>query len=171
MKKVFAAAALIAVTTGCTTHGHSVDQSQIAGSTAMTKLDVHAKLGQPTIVRDIPTGVLWDYIKIENRPSGYTYIPIVGMFAGGGTYTTEVTRVVFNVEGQMIHTYTENDKESDNMWAGMIRLADDAASGDSNHEKYIARSKAEMTGLGLPFVMTKELDNTVAFYAQYEKGK
>jgi len=170
MKTIIAAIALMVLATGCTSHGVKVDSSTVAG-TSQSKAEIFDKFGQPNIAKDIPAGMSWDYIQVDVRPSGWTYVPIVGMAAGGNHYTVTVTSFIFNVEGNMIHTYATKDEEASNMWADMVRIGD-AATGDTNgFQGAVDRTEREVLSINRPWVWNTDIANTTGFYLMYQEAR
>ena len=88
----------------CTTVGNKeiTDSSKtsqiIEGKT--TKADVLALLGEPNHVSNMLDGQevwLYSYGRFTTRPA--TYIPIVGLFAGGGDMKTKSLSLIFDEKG------------------------------------------------------------------------
>lgn len=108
---------------GCVSRGNSavVDQDRIAQVqlNTSTKEDVKRILGQPTSMSrhsgsyypipglppsTSPTTVeVWSYSHIKVDVNGATFIPIVGLFAGGATSQLNIFTVVFDDQDIVRH--------------------------------------------------------------------
>ena len=114
----FCALALLA---GCASTGNqalaSIDQAQIdqhlvKGKT--TKADVLAYLGPANSVTTSngTIGETWMYMYASSQAKGATFIPVVGLFAGGATGNSKVLMVVFDPQG-VVSRYTFSASNND----------------------------------------------------------
>lgn len=94
-----AAIAIILALTGCASVGTPIDKAHVAeverGKT--TYSDVVAKFGKPTVVSTSDTGekiVIYSYAHAQVK--GATFIPIVGLFAGGMDTTADTVTFTFD---------------------------------------------------------------------------
>src|SRR5689334_11562122 len=71
-----------------------------------TKEDVYAVFGQPHDV-DYSTDrsqSLWTYYKVEESPNGLSYVPYLGIIAGGTNKDTKKVYFFFDSRGKLIRT-------------------------------------------------------------------
>ena len=104
------------VLTGCMSSGNAsvMDQDRVAQITVdvSKKEDVRRILGQPnTITKQsgsypalpgfptLPNSEMWSYQHVKIDVNGATFIPIVGLFAGGSTSSINTFTVVFDGQG------------------------------------------------------------------------
>ena len=149
-KIVLVLCALVALSS-CTTMGNKklddVSNYLTLREQQSTKADVYGNFGQPHDVRGMDSGsVVWVYYKIHTRPSAWSYVPFVGMVAGGDARESTFAYFAFDSTGvlQKVHSKTGTDYQ--NMWAGLGRAiyrASDKTQGQRVHE--------EMDRLGRPF--------------------
>ncbi len=113
-RKLHASLALAAALTGCVATGTKVSNEQalefVRGST--TVRDVVAKLGQPTSRVTLANGesmLLYQYGEVQYRAA--TFVPIVGLFAGGADVRSNSVSFRFDAEGKLIdHTSAESQQ-------------------------------------------------------------
>ena len=149
--RLFFAVAITAMATGCMTMGNKqlddVGNYLKLREQQSTKSDVYAIFGQPHDVRPLePTDSVWVYYKIYTRPSAWTYVPIVGMVAGGSARETTFSYFVFNDSGVLQKIESKSDSDYENTWAGLGR-------GLSNlsDKSQAQRVQDEMTKADKPF--------------------
>ncbi len=122
MKKIaislfFCAAALA----GCASTGNqalasadqaSIDQHLIKGKT--TKADVLAYLGPANTVSTTSGlgGETWVYVYASSQAKGATFIPVVGLFAGGATGNSKVLSISFDPQG-LVSRYSFSSSNTD----------------------------------------------------------
>lgn len=96
----------VAALVGCVNHGVQVSQEKVAqfkpGVT--TEADVIAALGQPTSVTTMNGMKLVSYTGVQAQARGATFIPIVGLFAGGSDVRYSNTMFKFGADGKLIDT-------------------------------------------------------------------
>ncbi|WP_051516909.1 hypothetical protein [Herbaspirillum sp. RV1423] len=124
VKKIAITAALCAASllAGCASTGNqalanvdqtSVDQHLIKGKS--TKADVLAYLGAANSVttnNSTPAGETWMYMYASSQAKGATFIPVVGLFAGGATGNSKVLMVFFDAQG-IVSRYTFSSSNND----------------------------------------------------------
>lgn len=98
MKRTLIAVSLVALS-ACTTVGTQVEQSQVdqfqRGVT--TPVDVQARLGAPQETGHKDNGdTTLSYVYVKGTPKAATFIPVVGIFAGGTDM--HQTRVTFEFD-------------------------------------------------------------------------
>jgi outer membrane protein assembly factor BamE (lipoprotein component of BamABCDE complex) len=91
-----------ALLVGCSATGAKVTEDQLLqfqkGSTTLDQ--VVAKLGRPTTTMLMPNGermIMYTYAQVQVRPA--TYIPIVGVFAGGADSKSNSATLIFDTAG------------------------------------------------------------------------
>lgn len=107
--KAYILAALLAATalSGCATTGVNVTDNQLAflkpGIT--TEQEVIAKLGQPTTRMRLADGsVLDSYIYSRSQMKAATFVPVVGLFAGGVDLKSNTVTLQFGPDGKLTTT-------------------------------------------------------------------
>lgn len=88
---------------GCVTGGTQVSraQSQQFHNGVTTQADVEAALGAPQMVQEMPDGVLVIYSGMQARVKAATFIPIVGLFAGGSHVQQSTVTFKFGQDGKL----------------------------------------------------------------------
>lgn len=103
----FLCALLIA---GCVSHGVQVSAEKVAqfkpGVT--TEADVVAALGQPTSVTSMNGQRLLSYAGAQAQARPTSFIPIVGLFAGGADVRYSMTMFKFGADGKLVDTTQTN---------------------------------------------------------------
>lgn len=101
---VFGALCLAFFLAGCASSGVRVTEEQIAGfkKGVTTEGDVIQKLGQPNIMQTSPAGkkFVYSYAHVQMRPA--TFIPIVGIFAGGSDVKSSAAVFTFDTSGKLL---------------------------------------------------------------------
>jgi hypothetical protein len=73
--------------------------------------DVVRRLGQPTMVQATSDGRrAIVYSRTKTRVKGATFVPVVGLFAGGAKASVWVQGFVFGPDGKLVSTY-ESDSQ------------------------------------------------------------
>lgn len=143
---------VLALATGCTTVGST--RLDDAGSYQdlrpgeSTKRDVYAVFGQPHDVRysDAAAAMsMWVYYKMHTRPSAWSWVPYVGLFAGGSAWDITTARFTFDGD-RFVDMSTNHVSDYENSWAGLVR--DVSAAGIDTRSAWV---RAEMLKLGMPF--------------------
>ena len=112
-----------------------------------TKSDVYNPFGQPHDVRKLdPQGVLWVYYKVHTRPSAWTYVPFVGLAAGGSARDMTFAYFAFDDSGVLQRIESKNVSDYENTWAGLGR-----AISRVSDKTQAERVKEEMILIGKPF--------------------
>ena len=116
--------ALLLLLTGCISSGNTavMDQARLEQITVniSTKEDVRRLLGQPNAISkhsgryspvpgmpplpDLDNVEVWSYTHISVDVDGATFIPIVGLFAGGATSHLNTYTATFDQTGIIRHT-------------------------------------------------------------------
>lgn len=111
-----------------------------------SKLDVYDVFGQPHDVLYGESGTsVWWYFQVQVSPHGATFVPLIGLFAGGGNQDKTEATFRFDDDGTLSDIATSREATYENMWAGI-----GAAIGDYTGD-LAARVEAEMSHLGKPF--------------------
>lgn len=113
MKHVLLAAFTALVLTGCVTTGNERMKGQTQESVASkivegktTKAEIIAAYGDATAVTFTDSGnEVWTYTYTRAVPTAQTFIPIVGIFAGGANTTTTGLVILFDRAG-IVSKYT-----------------------------------------------------------------
>jgi outer membrane protein assembly factor BamE (lipoprotein component of BamABCDE complex) len=108
-----------------------------------TKEDVFSLFGQPHDVRYFESGEnVWVYYHVKMTMSGATFIPIVGLFAGGNNSDVRIANFYFSDD---VYSKLETLSKSQyvNQWVGMATIA------VKNDE--MDNVDKEMAKLNLPF--------------------
>src|SRR5699024_5322700 len=112
-----------------------------------TKFDVYNVFGQPHDVRNPQTGdTVWVYYEVHSRPSAWTFVPYVGLAAGGSVEKKTFAYFDFNKAGVLQKMITSSNKGYENMWPGLGHALSNI------HDKSQAeRVHDEMNKIGKPF--------------------
>ena len=149
---LLAVCALVCVAvSGCTTLGNrkldNVSNYLTLREQQSTKADVYGVFGQPHDVRSMNSGdVVWVYYKVHTRPSAWTYVPFVGMAAGGSARESTFAYFAFDSAAILQKIQSKTGTDYENMWAGLgrgISRISDKTQGQRVHD--------EMDRLGRPF--------------------
>lgn len=96
--------------TGCVSHGVQVSAEKVAqfkpGVT--TEADVVAALGQPSTVTSANGQRIITYSGAQAQARPASFIPIVGLFAGGADVRYSMTMFKFGADGKLIDTSQTN---------------------------------------------------------------
>lgn len=119
MKNTLAICALLAVIAGCASSGVQVkpDQLTLFKAGVTTEADVVQALGKPNVSTSSSDGTkTLAYSFAEYKIRGASFIPIVGMFAGGSDINMNSTVFTFDSAGKMLdYKTTESSYGQDNM--------------------------------------------------------
>lgn len=102
MRNLIGAMCLI-LASGCASTGVQVDQNKLQGFErgVTTRSQIEATLGLPTMVQRMQDGktvMTYTYANAQVRPE--TFIPIVGLFAGGTDVRAESVSIFLDAEGR-----------------------------------------------------------------------
>lgn len=127
------------------------------GST--TKAEVYELFGQPSDVTYNSDGSSeWDAVSMKMRTAGATYIPFVGLLAGGSRQDIRVATFQFNARGRFKSVKTTEHSVYSNQWEMLARA------GGSVRSPSFERVEKEMQKLGLDYdkntVVPPELYNS-----------
>lgn len=107
-----AALALALLLSGCATVGKEVSRDQMSGfkEGQTTQEEVISRLGQPTLITNSTdrTIMVYSFTHAQARPA--SFIPIVGLFAGGADVRSSSASFVFGKDGKLerqSHTATK----------------------------------------------------------------
>ena len=89
---------------------------------------------------------MWTYYAVSASMNGATFVPIVGLFAGGTNNTVRIGYIYFDQENLYQKVETQTKEQYVNQWVGIATIADE------NDEK--DRVLEEMTKYDLPFDQT-----------------
>src|SRR5205814_7225993 len=128
MKLIVHALVLVALCTlglcGCVTAGSkSLDDPKKflnIREGVSTKDDVYTAFGQPHDVdysRDRSQS-LWTYYKVEASPTAVSYVPYLGILAGGTNKDIKKVYFFFGPDGKLIRMQTAASSDSTNSWVG-----------------------------------------------------
>jgi hypothetical protein len=113
-----------------------------------TKQEVYGVFGQPQDVdySEDRARSMWTYFKVETSPNGWSYVPYIGILAGGTN--EEITKVFFffDPDQRLIRMQTDKKSDSENSWAGMSRVMS-----QGNTDTRAEHVAAEMVKIGKPF--------------------
>ena len=108
------------------------------------KKGVYDIFGQPHDVEYLASGeCLWTYYAVSSNMSGATFVPFVGLLAGGNNYTVRISNIFFDQSDKYQKVETQTKEQYVNQWVGIATIA------DSNKEK--DHVLAEATKYQLPF--------------------
>lgn len=142
---------LLSVLAGCVTVGSNklddVNNFLKLKEQQSTKIDVYRIFGQPHDVRTPGAGdTVWVYYEVYSRPSAWTFIPYVGLAAGGSVQKKTFAYFDFSKSGVLQKMITSSDKGYENMWPGLGHALSNI------HDKSPAqRVREEMQEIGKPF--------------------
>lgn len=102
MRKMIGVMCLI-LASGCASTGVQVDQNKLQGFErgVTTRSQIEATLGRPTMVQRMQDGktvLTYTYANAQVRPE--TFIPIVGLFAGGTDVRADSVSIFLDSEGR-----------------------------------------------------------------------
>lgn len=120
------------------------------------KRGVHELFGQPQDVNYLQSGEsAWTYYRVTMTTNALTYVPFVGMLAGGSDTNTTIATFFFDTKELFDKTQTSQKSQYMNMWVGMATLI-------AKSDNEIGRVAEEMKKLGLPFdeKLAKEMQGT-----------
>jgi hypothetical protein len=113
-----------------------------SGST--TKREVCQRVGQPAdVLHQDETHSTWLYLSVHVQDRGVTFVPIIGLFAGGSTI--DVQRLTLLFEGDI---FVATEQTSDQRF---VQLWDQAATMRQSTVQEQAHVEHEMAAIGLPF--------------------
>ena len=111
-----------------------------------TKTQVYKSFGQPHNVEYVSSSSQWTYYNTQSSMSGATFIPFVGLIAGGTNNQIFAADFFFNAKG-ILENYSTNEKRNfTNSFVGTAR-------GIGSHLKntQAERVEAEMRNSGFPY--------------------
>ncbi len=110
-KTAFTAAIAAVVLSACASAGNPINRQKVqalhVGQTTITQ--ARASLGKPNAeIASYGGTTMLEYIHVTVRPNGATFIPVVGLFAGKATSTSDVLLLTFDRKGILAHVQTQN---------------------------------------------------------------
>jgi hypothetical protein len=149
--KLAMVAILMLVASGCVTIGNrkldDVNNYLQLKEQQSTKANVYATFGQPHDVRKLDSGdTVWVYYKVHTRPSAWTYVPFVGLAAGGSAREMTFAYFAFDKTGTLQKIQTKSGSDYENTWAGLGR-----ALNRMSDKTQAERVQEEMASIGKPF--------------------
>jgi len=111
---VLVAFAALAVSGCATTSGNEnlTDAAVAQVKAGMTQAQVRALVGEPNSVTTSGNGEeIWAYVRMETETNAATFIPVVGLFAGGASSRMSSLTVAFGADG-MVKTTSRNHTTS-----------------------------------------------------------
>lgn len=148
----FSVASIVVALAGCMsnlTSGNKLDTNSIrtirTGKT--TKADMVRVFGQPPtrMTRDKGTEIwVYSHTKAKNHTNAATFIPIVGLFAGGGKLTTDSESLTVEFSGEIVSSCMHGTLHSDTEVNGLIQT--EATSNIRNN----TTTPCEEAGIPLP---------------------
>jgi outer membrane protein assembly factor BamE (lipoprotein component of BamABCDE complex) len=105
MNRIFAATLCALSLVGCVSSGTKVTPEQVAqfqqGKTTLS--EVVATLGAPNSTTNLGNGqTILVYVHISSQANAATYVPVVGLLAGGATGTSNTATFTFDSRGILI---------------------------------------------------------------------
>ncbi len=152
MRMILPSLLLIALLSGCATYGNKTldDPGKYLNirEGKSTKQDIYAVFGQPHDVQyaDDRSQSMWTYLKVQSSPNGWSYVPYVGLIAGGTNQDITKAYFFFDSQQRLVRTQTNKSSDSENSWAAIARMA---SQGDRDDRA--RRVEQEMAKLGKPF--------------------
>lgn len=111
------------------------------------KRDVYLVFGQPAYVAyDKDSKSVWLYKRIDLTPSGWSYVPVWGLFVGGMNKEEKVAYFEFSESGKLKNVSSKEGSGYVNQWVGMFGggINDDTPDNSSS-------VKEEMAKYSLPY--------------------
>ena len=113
-----------------------------------TKESIYAKFGQPADVNyaNSTTGSsTWTYVKSDSHPNGWSFVPYVGIVAGGQNQDTTKALFSFDAGGRFVEVHTSKDST----YVNNLGEIGTAIAGRSRNQ--VQRVHDEMDRMGKPF--------------------
>jgi len=126
LRVAFAAAVTALCLAGCASNFGS-EPAQDFGKYLALKPNVSSKafvfetFGQPHDVLDLQASneSMWIYYSVSTHMSAATFVPIVGLFAGGNDMDTKIADFYFDKNGLFLKTETLSKSQYVNQWVAM----------------------------------------------------
>lgn len=156
LNKVLGLFAILFIISSCATN-YGSSQTQDFGrylsvkEGESSKVDIFDTFGQPGDVNYFENSEsVWVYYAGSMTTSGATYIPVVGLFAGGSNSNTQISKFYFDPNGILLKVETSSKTQYVNQWVGMGTVF--------SSNDYTKRIENEMAKLELPFDQFKALE-------------
>jgi len=115
-----------------------------------SKTQVFALFGQPSDVIYNQDGTSkWSIVSVQTRAAGITYVPFIGILAGGQRQNIREAAFNFNIAGRYTSVETSQYSVYENNWTGLARA------GSSIDSPAFGRVKNEMKKVGLRYDKNK----------------
>lgn len=112
-----------------------------------TKADVHRLLSQPhDVIPSYDDRTSWVYLRIDSRTNALTFVPIIGLVAGGSDERIQRTVMTFTPDGVLRNVRSETRDRYMNTWAGLAVGVNALATDEAE-----SRVRAEMERIGVEF--------------------
>lgn len=124
MKKLIGAVSLV-VMVGCASTGVQVDQNKLQAFErgVTTRSQIEAALGRPTMVQTMQDGkttLTYTYANAQVRPA--TFVPIVGLFAGGTDVQADSVSIFLDAKGRYEATQSTTSEYGTGMGVAAARI-------------------------------------------------
>ncbi len=117
-----------------------------------SKIDIFDAFGQPGDVNYFENSEsVWVYYAVSMTTNAATYIPIVGLLAGGSNSDTQISKFYFDPNGILLKVETSSKTQYVNQWVGI-------GEGLLSSNDYAERIENEMAKLELPFDQYKAIE-------------
>lgn len=113
-----------------------------------SKESIYAKFGQPAdvIYSNVSASTsVWTYVRSDMHPNGWSYVPYVGLLAGGTNQETTKAFFSFDGAGHFVEVHTGKDSSYVNGLGGLGGMI----AGRSRNQ--VQRVQDEMNRMGKPF--------------------
>ena len=118
---------------------------------ASHKTDVYDNFGQPADIEYFPNDEsVWTYFAVSMTTSAASFIPIVGLVAGGSNMDTQVSKFFFDTDNLLLKIETSSKTQYVNDW-----VAIGTAFGSNDYAK---RIEDEMEKFELPYDQMKAME-------------
>ena len=156
LNKVLGLFAILFIISSCATNFGSTQTQDFGRYLSVkegesSKVDIFDTFGQPGDVNYFENSEsVWTYYAVSMTTSGATYIPVVGLFAGGSNSNTQISKFYFDPNGILLKVETSSKTQYVNQWVGMGTVF--------SSNDYTKRIENEMAKLELPFDQFKALE-------------
>tara|TARA_Y100001934_G_scaffold207526_1_gene245432 strand:- start:560 stop:1069 length:510 start_codon:yes stop_codon:yes gene_type:complete len=156
----------VLVVAGCATNYGATQIDDFGRYTQLVKSEtskegVFELFGQPHDVTYFgDSQSVWTYYSVSMTMSGATFVPIVGLVAGGNNADVRIANFYFSPDGRYQKVESLTKGQYVNQWIGMGTVA------VKNDE--MERVDEEMTRLGLPFdqVLARQMKGTAELFGE-----
>jgi outer membrane protein assembly factor BamE (lipoprotein component of BamABCDE complex) len=111
-----------------------------------TKKEIYNTFGQPHDVNAVSSSSRWTYYNLQSSMSGASFIPFIGLIAGGTNDQITTAEFFFTSQGKLQNYSTSEKTKFTNSFVGSVQgIASHLSDNQSN------RVQTEMERLALPF--------------------